>query len=282
MTEPVEPPGSNWSQREVDLAVETYFEMWRMNLSGTAPNKTKFYRAFDEVTGRGLKSIERKCQNISAVMERLGLPWLPGLAPLRNYQKALVAAVETHVQMFWHLDDPVPVAAALQGMSDVFVLFPEATPLLEPPITSSNPDMERLARKFDPALRDLRNRKTGILGEKMVYRSEIARLNATGCHDLANKVKWVSQEEGDGAGYDILSFETDGTERFFEVKTTVGHKRTPFFLSRNERDFAEEAPNNLRIFRLYELGKTPRSFLIAPPLDSSLILEPSVYRASFG
>lgn len=282
MSEPLEPPGSNWSQREVDLAVDTYFAMWRMSLSGTSPNKTRFYRAFDEATGRGLKSIERKCQNISAVLERLGLPWLPGLAPSRNYQRALVAAVEAHVQKFWHLDDPVPVATQVQGLSDGLVLFPEPTPPLEPPITSSNPDMERLARKFDPALRDLRNRKTGQLGEEMVFHSERARLSVAGRPDLAKKVRWVSKEDGDGAGYDILSFEADGAERFYEVKTTVGHRRTPFFLSRNERDFAEEAPNNFRIFRLYELGKTPRSFLIAPPLESALILEPSVYRASFG
>ena len=39
--------------------------------------------------------------------------------------------------------------------------------------------------------------------------------------------------DGDGAGYDILSFETDGTERFLEVKTTVGYERTPFFISPN-------------------------------------------------
>ncbi|MFO1175548.1 MAG: DUF3883 domain-containing protein [Paracoccaceae bacterium] len=136
-------------------------------------------------------------------------------------------------------------------------------------------------RDLDPG-RDLRNRKTGLIGEELVYYSEIARLNQAGRSDLAKKVKWVSQEEGDGAGYDIRSFEADGTERFFEVKTTVGHKRTPFYLSSNERDFAEEAPNNFRIFRLYEVGRSPRSFLIAPPLESALILEPSVYRASFG
>ena len=86
-----------------------------------------------------------------------------------------------------------------------------------------------------------------------------------------------SQEEGHGAGYDIRSFDSDGTERFYEVKTTVCHQRTPFFLSQNEREFAEEALDNFQILRVYEFGKSPRSFLIAPPLDSALILEPSGY-----
>jgi len=276
----LEEPGSNWSDEAVELAVAGYFDLWKLNLEGQTPVKLHKYREISEVTGRNVKSVERKFQNISAVLERIGLPWLPGLAPLRNYQRALIAAVETRVDGFWNFD--FPKKRANPGLADAIILFPEQTPQIEPPVVSASPELERLARKFDPALRDLRNRKTGLIGEELVYHSEIARLNQAGRPDLANKVKWVSQEEGDGAGYDIRSFEADGTERFFEVKTTVGHKRTPFFLSRNERDFAEEAPDNFRIFRLYEVGRAPRSFLIAPPLDSALILEPSVYRASFG
>jgi len=276
----LEEPGSNWSDLAVDLAVAGYFDLWKLNLEGQNPVKLHKYREISETTGRSVKSVERKFQNISAVLERIGLPWLPGLAPLRNYQQALIAAVEKRIDGFWNFD--LPEATPRRGLSDVLVLFPEQTPAIEPPVISRNPDMERLARKFDPALRDLRNRKTGLIGEELVYHSEIARLSQAGRLDLAKKVKWVSKEEGDGAGYDIRSYEADGTERFYEVKTTVGHRRTPFYLSRNERDFAEEAPKNFRIFRLYEVGRAPRSFLIEPPLDNALILEPSVYRASFG
>lgn len=273
-------PGSIWSDLAVELAVAGYFDLWKQNLSGQNPVKLQKYRQISEATGRSVKSVERKFQNISAVLERIGLPWLPGLAPLRNYQTVLIAAVEAIVDDFWNFE--LPGKPAKLALSDVIVLFPEQTPQMEQPVVSSSPELERLARKFDPALRDLRNRKTGLLGEELVYYSEIAKLNQTGRPDLADQVKWVSRDEGDGAGYDIRSFETDGTERFYEVKTTVGHRRTPFYLSRNERDFAEQAPDNFRIFRLYEIGRSPRSFLITPPLDTALILEPSVYRASFG
>lgn len=272
--------GSNWSDIAVEIAVAGYFDLWQRTLQGQSPVKLHKYREISAQIGRSEKSVERKFQNISAVLERVGLPWLPGLAPLRNYQHVLIVAVEQKIDSFWNFD--FPETNKQQGLADVKVLFPEQTPPLEPPIVSKNPDMERLARKFDPALRDLRNRKTGLVGEELVYRSEIARLQQAGRPDLAQKVKWVSKEDGDGAGFDILSFENDGTERFYEVKTTIGHRRTPFYLSRNERDFAEEAPDNFRIFRLYEVGRSPRSFLIAPPLDNALILEPSVYRASFG
>jgi hypothetical protein len=49
-------------------------------------------------------------------------------------------------------------------------------------------------------------------------------------------------EDGDGAGFDVLSFEPDGRERLIEVKTTNGTAATPFFLTRNEMSVAGE-PN---------------------------------------
>jgi hypothetical protein len=44
----------------------------------------------------------------------------------------------------------------------------------------------------------------------------------------------MSEEDGDGAGYDIASFAPDGRPRLIEVKTTNGWERTPFHISRNE------------------------------------------------
>ena len=97
-------------------------------------------------------------------------------------------------------------------------------------------------RKFDPALRDARNRQLGKQGEERIFLSEQAGLHAAGRADLARKVRWVSEEDGDGAGYDIRSYNPSGIERLIEVKTTTGHKATPFFLSENERAFRRSAP----------------------------------------
>ncbi len=47
-------------------------------------------------------------------------------------------------------------------------------------------------------------------------------------------MRWVSDEDGDGAGYDIASFERDGRARLIEVKTTRGWERTPFHITCNE------------------------------------------------
>ena len=43
--------------------------------------------------GRSDPSIERKHQNISAVLLEMGLPFIDGYKPLRNYQRPLLPAV---------------------------------------------------------------------------------------------------------------------------------------------------------------------------------------------
>ena len=58
-----------------------------------------------------------------------------------------------------------------------------------------------------------------------------AVLRSSGRDDLARKVRWVSEEDGDGAGYDIASFAPDGRARLIEVKTTNGWERTPFHIT---------------------------------------------------
>jgi len=111
------------------------------------------------------------------------------------------------------------------------------------------------------------NRKLGYDGEEMVLRFEQQRLRQLERADLANKIRWVSQEDGDGAGYDILSFDHKGKERFLEVKTTVGSQTAPFYLTRNELSFSNERPKEFRICRLYDFSKTPKMFELAPPLE---------------
>jgi hypothetical protein len=115
-----------------------------------------------------------------------------------------------------------------------------------PPTLSNQPppqEMEQMlyvAKKFDVAGRDERNRALGRAGEERVVAHERSALKLADREDLARKVRWISEEDGDGAGYDIASFTSDGRERLIEVKTTNGWERTPFYISRNELAVAEE------------------------------------------
>jgi hypothetical protein len=159
-------------------------------------------------------------------------------------------------------------------------LFIEAAPVLEP-ASHSESELARLVRKFDPVERDFRNRSLGKAGEAMVFAFERDHLIGRGRPDLAKKVRWVSQEDGDGAGYDIRSFDAKGSERLIEVKTTNGLQTTPFYLTRNELSFSNERPNEFRICRLYDFSKKPKMFELIPPIEKLVRLEPISFSASF-
>lgn len=162
------------------------------------------------------------------------------------------------------------------------IILDDSPPAPGAPRESRPPGLERLVRKFDPVTRDFRNRQLGLAGESMLVNFERRRLTALDRPDLARKVRWVSQEDGDGAGYDIHSFNARGEDRLLEVKTTRGARTTPFFLTRNEVSLAEERPDSFRLCRLYEVAQAPRLYRVKPPLASALSLEPEAWRASVG
>lgn len=108
------------------------------------------------------------------------------------------------------------------------------------------------------------------------------RLVQAGVGQLAEKVKHVSAEEGDGLGYDIQSFEVDGTDRFIEVKTTGFGEKTPFFVSVNEARFAREQQDRFHLYRLFDFRAMPRMFQLAGPIERHCMLDAVTFRASFG
>jgi hypothetical protein len=172
------------------------------------------------------------------------------------------------------LSSPPPARAPAP---DVFVSVP--APRAQPERAP-----ERLAwliKKFDPVERDHRNRSLGRAGESFVLELETRQLKEANRSDLARKVRWAAIEEGDGAGYDILSFDRAGGPRLIEVKTTNGSARTPFYLTQNECSVAGQRPAEWRIYRVHLFAKSPRVFTVAPPLEASLVLRPETWRASF-
>jgi hypothetical protein len=270
--------GTDWRDDELDAIVADYFAMLAADLAGRPYVKSRHSRALMAEIGRTHRSVEFKHQNISAVLEELGLPWIPGYTPKRNYQNAIFDAIDRYLTMHPDMLDLVPVSpAATPPPADVFV----TAPALVVPSDPVPPRLRRLVRKFDPVERDHRNRSLGKAGERFVVDLERRRLAMADRSDLSRKVRWVAVEEGDGAGYDVLSFDPAGHERLLEVKTTNGSVRTPFFLTRNECDLAAERPADWRIYRVHLFAREPRIFEVAPPLESSVHLSPETWRASF-
>jgi Domain of unknown function (DUF3883) len=276
----IDPTGTDWTDREVDLIVADYFDMRDKEIAGQSYVKAQRNAALQELTGRSRGSIEFKHQNISAVLRKLGQPWITGYKPMPNFQKTLLDAIERALLMRDALLGSAETSP-LTGFAEPRVVFFEAPPAKLPGDENDPERLKRLVRKFDPAARDARNRILGKQGEEQIVLSERTRLIDAGRADLSRKVRWVSEEDGDGAGYDILSFSGDGNERLLEVKTTAGHQTTPFFLSENERGLSQERPEAFRLVRLYDFQRCPRAFELAPPLELSVMLRATNYRASF-
>lgn len=270
--------GRPWDDAELDAIVADYFNMLSAELGGRAYVKSHHSKALMEQIGRTHRSVEFKHQNISAVLDELGMPWIEGYKPKRNYQNAIFDAIDRYLSVRQSelslsanaAEDAAPTLPAL------FVAAPDLKERFERP-----PRLEKLVRKFDPVERDFRNRQLGRRGEAFVVSAERARLEVSGREDLAGKVRWVADVDGDGAGYDVLSFDTSGQERLIEVKTTNGGARTPFFLTRNEHEVSEGRSDVWRLYRVHLFAQRPSIYTLTPPLAQAVHLRAEAWRASF-
>ncbi len=135
--------------------------------------------------------------------------------------------------------------------------------------------------KINWAERDERNRNLGLAGEELVVEYEIQRLTNLGLTDLAKRVEHVAKSS-DCNGYDVLSFDEDGTERYIEVKTTKQSKGTAFFISRNEVKVSREKDEQYWIYRVYGLKNSSSEasfYALRGPVEKHFNLTPENYKA---
>ena len=140
-------------------------------------------------------------------------------------------------QTFVYEEQPVPTVAAH---------FPQQNRLTE-----------RCGHHVDYA-RAQRNRTAiGKAGEKAAFEYEKRRLCSLGYEELAQRVEWVAETQGDGLGYDIRSFDVVAdqvVDRHIEVKTTTGAINKPFDITLNELEFSSENPGSFVLFRIFEFS----------------------------
>lgn len=285
-----------WSAEEIEAIVDDYFHMLTQELAGQSYNKTAHRRLLARrLKGRSDSAIERKHQNISATLIALGCPYVAGYKPLGNYQARLFDAVESRLQR-----DPLfdRAASSAADQPAVLPLVPTLDQLLDELLVQAPTADRRLEDAANPGRsfryraglraahrdyldREARNRSLGEAGEMLVLAYERARLQALGRSRLVDRVEHVSKTRGDGLGFDILSFEENGRERFVEVKTTGFGKETPFYLSRNELEFSKDFPDQFRLCRVFEFRKSPRMFELCGPVESNCLLDPVNYLARF-
>jgi hypothetical protein len=283
------PARKDWSQQEVQLLVTNYFEMLEAELMGNPYKKSAQRKALEpQLSGRSKGSVEFKHQNVSAVLVEMGLPYVEGYKPLGNYQALLATAVESflnaHSSLLGRLASSAvmnpteAVAVPVTNLNQVIELPPDQ---ISAPKPTGKPWLSRKGRRIDFVARDAANRRLGELGERFVLELEQQRLRTAGRDDLAQQVKWASVEYGDGLGYDILSYdEKTESERMIEVKSTGLGKYFPFMVTSNEVRCSEDIPDQFKLYRVFDLARTPRLFILHGSLRNVCELDPVLYRAS--
>ena len=131
----------------------------------------------------------------------------------------------------------------------------EETMVLSTDLTSSTEQISFLGKTVNFIQNGIENKRLGDLGELWVMKHEIEKLKEANKHNLIDKVKHTSKDEGDGTGFDILSFDREGNKIFIEVKTTKGKKNSTFFVTRNELEKSKIEKANYYLYRLYNYNE---------------------------
>jgi len=284
--------GRDWSAEEVGLVVADYFDMLRLDFGGQPYSKAEHNRTLRErLEARTKGSVEFKHQNVSAVLLEMGLPYIDGYKPARNYQRAVLPqAIQSYLDAHPEVHEQLAASPVLNPTSpppvdegDVGRYFDDPPEGMVVPQGDEKPWLSRRGRKVDYARRDALNRHLGRLGEQFTLEVERRRLMGVGRDDLAAKVEWVAETCGDGLGFDVLSFDGgDDSEWWIEVKTTGLGKYFPFVVTANEVRCSEDLPDRFYLYRVFDFARRPRVYVLKGALSQACSLEPVQYRASLG
>jgi hypothetical protein len=278
--------GEDWGQEEVEATVADYFNMLDKELRGQDYNKTEHRRHLSAIINkRSDGAIERKHQNISAVLRDLDFPFINGYKPLGNYQQMLFSVVynrlENNQTLVSYIKQEVEAPAKVLDFDDILarLVKPPAVDQQNSRAFTSRESVKQFRAGLDYLAQEAKNQSLGLAGEEFVIKFEQARLVKARQERLASKIEHVSKTKGDISGYDILSFEESGQERLIEVKTTAYGSLTPFYVTRNEVELSAKADLGYHLYRTFNFRRDPRLFTKNGTLAKSFSLEPTEYLA---
>ena len=88
-----------------------------------------------------------------------------------------------------------------------------------------------------------------------------------------------------GNRYDIESFNSDGTRKYIEVKTTTGDQSGEFYVTANELQFSRQHSNEFYLCRVYdydEQNNRGKFFAVKGSLENNFALFPIQFRVKLG
>jgi hypothetical protein len=267
---------TDWTLRECEITADAYFQCLRAKLSGERFNRRdSVNRAAERIPQRTFCEVDSKFQHIDAVLHEAELPRL-GDAVASNIQTLLRLVVLDPLAARIAVFSKIVPKPSKNADGNHFVPIPAIDSRL---LDSERDPSSLIATKIDLAKREAANREVDRSGEEWVVALEKGRLRDAGRGELAEKVRWVAHEAGDGLGYDIDSFEIDGSQLLIEVKATNQGETAPFFVSEKEWAVSEYRGSAYRIYRVFNLSDSPKVYVIPGPFSRTLNMRPTNYIA---
>ena len=280
-------PSRHWSRIEVEATVRDYLNMLTLELRGEPFNKAARNRELRvRLDGRSHGAVERKHQNVSAVLTSLGCPYVNGYKPLRHAQDMLRDVVQEQLPPLLDLV-AADVVAHQQPIGVDDLLGMRVDPPGNGPASEVGEEpaeyvvAHRGSRTVNYLQQESLNRSLGDAGEALVMEYERARLRQAGKDQLARNVEQVSKTVGDHAGYDIRSYDLAGHDRYVEVKSTRYGKLTPFYISVGEVRFSSANRHAYHLYRLFDFRRRPKLFMLPGDVRQHVRLDAINYRAHF-
>lgn len=273
-----------WSLREAQAVTEDYFTMLHAEITGKLYSKADHRNRLSKELRRDGDEVESYYCGISAILGAIGLPFIDVFKPEARDDAQLETAIQEllstqpdKVESLWIADEPARTSIPVE-LDDSKAFWVAA------PTTGSGGGYASVTWspasqvEVDFRKREARNYNLATAGERFVLAFERARLREAGRKELIERIEWISQHAGADMGYDIKSFNDDGSERIIAVKTTNYNQRFPFAISAEELAFSQSNSKNFHIYRVFNFSKGARLFILSGNLEKSGTLKPVVYR----
>lgn len=283
----------NWSYEQSELICTYYIEKLKEFIASREPQKQSEAKEFLMKTlNKSSKAVRLKLHHISSILVNSDLPYLEYFKPIPRAEIDLIDWNETNILKRILVDefnkpDFVKLLSALSSKEN-YTTEVESTAVIESPpeedVFEHDVDNAEQSLRIRPKInyieREIRNTKLGEAGEAWVINFEKQRLSSLGLNEMAEQVVWASKSIGDGLGYDLVSFDSNGDKIFIEVKTTCLGKYSAFYLTQKEISTSTKLKNRFFIYRVFDFDKEPKLYTINSNLEESLDLVATTFRAT--
>ena len=127
--------------------------------------------------------------------------------------------------------------------------------LKKPSITILQKEFHFVGKYVDHIAQQRRNKHIGDIGELIVLAHERDHCPP----EFASNIERVSRTKGDGVGFDILSYDDTGCEKYIEVKATTGPASRSFHVSGTELARSKAEGDKYFLYRLFNLNEENRT-----------------------